>query len=71
MNSLINIRIKEERGKLYACFIDLRTAFDAVDRKLMVKKLRKLGIKGRMLKAIERIYQRMKNEVIVEGGITE
>lgn len=37
----------------------------------MGRKLKKLGVKGRMLKAIERIYKNTENEVIVGEGITD
>lgn len=70
LNSLINNSIKREKGKLYACFVDFKTAFDAVDRRIMVKKLRKIGVKGRLLKAVEKIYKRTENEIITGESVT-
>lgn len=29
-----NNKIKRKKGKLYACFVDFKTAFDSVDRKI-------------------------------------
>lgn len=37
----------------------------------MVRKLRKMGIEGKFLDIIERIYSCTENEVIVEDGVTE
>lgn len=51
--------------------MDFRTAFDSVDRKVMIKKLEKLGVKGRFMEMIERIYSCTENELITEEGVTE
>ena len=48
MNALINNKLKKEGGKLYVAFIDLKKAFDTVDRGLLFEKINKLGIKGRI-----------------------
>lgn len=60
LNSLVNNKLKEKGGKLYACFIDFKTAFDAIDRKKLIEKLREMGVRGRMLKAIIKIYEDFK-----------
>lgn len=70
LNSIINNKIKGKGGKLYACFIDIRTAFDAISRKRLAQKLKKIGIKGRMLRAIGRIYEETLNEVLAGEGLT-
>lgn len=38
-------RQKRKKGKLYACFFGFRTAFDSVDRGLLIKKMKKIWIK--------------------------
>lgn len=42
LNSLINNKIKRVGGKMYACFVDFRTAFDSVDREVMFEKIEKM-----------------------------
>lgn len=71
LNSVINNKLKEKGGKLYACFIDFKTAFDAINRKKLIEKLRRMGIRGRMLKAIVKIYEETLNEVIAGEGLTD
>lgn len=54
LNSLINNKLKKQGGKLFVAFIDLKKAFDMVDRKLLFQKLEKRGVNGRMLKMIKK-----------------
>ena len=44
-------------GKIYACFIDLRKAFDTVWHDGLLLKLQKAGIKGNMYNLIKSMYQ--------------
>jgi len=37
MNYLVNRQLSRDSGKLIALFIDLKTAFDSVDREMLVK----------------------------------
>ena len=47
-----------QKTPLYLCFMDLAKAFDTVPRKILFRKLRKLGIKGKMLRVISDLYTR-------------
>ena len=49
---------KERRHKrvLCACFLDLKSAYDRVNRALLWEVLRRLGIGGRMLAAVQSLY---------------
>ena len=60
LNSLIGNKLKNPGGKLYTGFIDFKTAFDVVDRKILLDKLEKLGLKGRILNMIENIQRNTK-----------
>lgn len=71
LNCLINNKLRMKGGKLYVGFVDFKTAFDVVDRKILVEKLGKLGMKGKMLNMIKRIYNETKNEIRTSEGITE
>lgn len=37
MNYLVNRQLSRDLGKLIALFIDLKAAFDSVDREMLVK----------------------------------
>lgn len=71
LSSLINSRLKRKKGKLSTCFVDVRTTFDSVDRDVLKRKMKKSGIKRSFLRAIDKIYQEMLNEVTTEEGISE
>ncbi|XP_015112551.1 uncharacterized protein LOC107038148 [Diachasma alloeum] len=70
LNSLIGNRIKRPGGKLYVAFLDLKAAFDTVDRDLLMEKLWKLGIRGRFYDMVKSIYKNTVNEVITGVGIS-
>lgn len=45
-------------SKVYACFVDMRRAFDELDRNLLLNRLKGIGICGNMYKAFSSIYQK-------------
>jgi exonuclease III len=47
---------KSAGGKLFACFVDFKKAFDTVPRELLWKELLEKGISGKMLAAVMAIY---------------
>lgn len=60
------IRNRKETGKqTFLCFIDFTKAFDSVDRSLLLHKLSKLGIVGKMYRAISAMFKGPKSRVIL------
>ena len=55
LTSIIEIR-KLKRQSTYTAFIDFKKAYDAIDRTILLTKLNKLEIKGRMFGAISSLY---------------
>ena len=47
---------KISRKSTFACFIDMKKAFDTVDRTLLWYKLQALGIRGEFLSAVQSFY---------------
>ena len=45
---------------MYACFVDLKKAFDSVPHNLLFNKLSQLGLAGNMLSLVENIYKKTK-----------
>lgn len=43
INYLINRQVEKKEGKLVAMFVDLRAAFDSVDRGVLIETMRKKG----------------------------
>ncbi|KAK0070818.1 hypothetical protein PV325_014027, partial [Microctonus aethiopoides] len=67
---------KLQRDSVTGCRIQaadehLKAAFDRVNRRIMMEKLWKAGVRGRMYKLIEEIYKGTYTEVRTEEGITE
>ena len=63
MNTIIENKIKEKRGKVWVMFLDLKAAFDKVNRKIIFQKMRDMGIQGNMMRLIEKIYKESKNKI--------
>ncbi|XP_024867350.1 uncharacterized protein LOC112451550, partial [Temnothorax curvispinosus] len=43
LNYLINRQVNEKKGKMVVMFVDLKTVFDSVDRRILVEAMRKRG----------------------------
>ena len=52
---------------MYCCFLDLKGAYDRVNRDLLWEVLRRLGIDGRMLGAVQALYADNSMSINVEG----
>jgi len=57
LSSIIEKSLSKRRGKLYVAFVDLRKAFDSVDRQSLFRALSEAGVSGRMLKSLMSIYK--------------
>ena len=58
-------------GKLHVVVIELKQAFDLVNRWYIWKTLRKNGIRVRMYRAVMSMYEIVKARVRVNGNVTE
>ena len=54
-----------QKRSLYVCFMDLIKAFDTVSRKILFRKLRALGIQGKMLRVSTDLYTKNKARIQV------
>jgi potassium voltage-gated channel Eag-related subfamily H protein 8 len=57
--------------RLYACFVDLKNAFDTVNRGTLIYKLSCLGIKANFLNIMKNMYREDNYCVRLEEGITD
>ena len=65
LKKLINNRFTSKK-KTFACFIDLKRAFDNVDRGILFKKLHSLGINEHFLQMMNHYYNN--SEMFVKAG---
>lgn len=56
---------------MVAIFVDLRAAFDSVDRGELIKAMRKRGVREGLTERIEELLRETKSGVRVGGGMGE
>ena len=62
------IEVSKVRGdRLFCCFLDLKSAYDCVDRALLWTVLGKLGVHGTMLRAIKSLYSNATYAMKIRG----
>jgi hypothetical protein len=71
LNHIIGNEIKKRGSKIYAFFVDLKAAFDNVERDLLWEYLRKKGINEHLVTKIEEIYEETISRVRVDGRVSE
>ncbi|XP_046145234.1 uncharacterized protein LOC123988602 [Osmia bicornis bicornis] len=71
LNFLVNRQIKKEKGKVMACFIDLKAAFDSVDRGVLMEALRERGVRKGLRERIKEVLRETKSRVRTNEGATE
>lgn len=67
-------RDKRQRGKdgrVYMMFTDMKAAFDNVERSILWRELRKKGIKEKLIRRLEKIYERTEMVVRTNQSYTE
>ena len=57
-----NMKIKN-KGTTWTLFIDLKSAFDKVDHRIMIRKLKIIGIEYTLINTIEWLYEQTKIKV--------
>ena len=72
LKHLVTNHLNAKKGnKVFACFIDLRKAYDSINHKALFHKLRKYNINGNFLSLIQNLYQKTKCAVKVNGRRTD
>lgn len=49
LNYLINRQLGKEKGKMAVIFIDLKAAFDSVDKEMLIKTMRARGMREELV----------------------
>lgn len=60
---------KAKKKSLFCCFVDFKKAFDLVNRTLLWRRLKMIGISGTMLSAIKTIYSNVTCKVKSSTGL--
>ncbi|XP_020298973.1 uncharacterized protein LOC109863175 [Pseudomyrmex gracilis] len=62
INYLINRRIAKKGGKLVALFVDLKAAFDLVDRSKLIEAMKERGMRDGIIKRVKQVIREAKLE---------
>lgn len=57
LNYMVNRQIGREGEKLVALFVELRAAFDSVDRGVLVEMIRRKGIREGLVRRVEEVIR--------------
>ena len=68
LDTIIQDRLRKKGGALYCCFVDLKKAFDWIDRRALFYKLHKLGLPARMLEFLKDYYSKSEFSVRVDSS---
>ena len=71
LNHLVDKELSKKKGKLIACFVDLKAAFDKVDGRAMMDRLKEMEVKRNLRRRITEIYRETSNMVKIEEERTE
>jgi len=71
LNAIVEKCFAKKGGKLYACFVDLKIAFDSVQREPLFEVLLKNGMNGKFMKAIVSVYKSVLSCVRIEDRYTD
>lgn len=63
LNYLVQKQINKEKRKLVSLFVDLKAAFDTVDREVLIRMLRDRGLREGLTERIEEILRETKSRV--------
>lgn len=63
LNFMIQRELRKSKGKLFAFFVNLKSAFDKVDRKILRERMERIGISRELRERIADIYKETKNTI--------
>ena len=71
LNTMIQLKLRFKRRKLYTFFVDLKQAFDSVNHSLLINKLISLGLSSKFTKTINALYSSAHARVKDANNLTE
>ena len=71
LKSVVNKYVEDQKGKVYACFIDFRKAFDTVWHDGLFHKLQQMGIRGNFLETQRSMYKNTKCAIKIDNKLTQ
>ncbi|XP_071648500.1 uncharacterized protein [Temnothorax longispinosus] len=63
LNYLINRHLGKEKGKMTVLFVDLKAAFDSVDKEVLIKAMKERGVRQGLIDRVEEVLRETKSNV--------
>ena len=70
LQTVVEKIVKKNKKKLFAVFIDFKKAYDTVDRNILMRRLKQLGINGIFLRNIVAMYTKTEYCIKLKNGYT-
>lgn len=71
LNYFVKRQLSKKRGKLVAFFVDVKAAFDSVNRGGLGKAMKDRGISERLVRKCEEIIRETRNRVKIRGKVSD
>ena len=68
LQTIIDKIVKKAKKKLYVAFIDFTKAYDTVDRDILIRRLKTLGINGIFLRSVTSMYMKTEYSIKLKSG---
>lgn len=69
--SIVETKLKKKRSKLYGFYIDLKAAFDRIERKSLFYKLHQIGISSKLINIIAELYDGNRVLIMTKDGVSD
>lgn len=71
LNYIIQSQLKKKGGKLYALFVDLKSAFTSVTHSILWRKLKNIGVSSKFIRILINLYKNAHMSVRTNDGVSE
>lgn len=71
LNFLINRQLRKKGRKLVALFVDIKAAFDSVDREILIGIMKEMGVRERLTERVEQVVRETRSRVRVGKDVGE
>jgi hypothetical protein len=71
LREVIQGRRREKRKDSYCCFLDIKKAYDTVFREGLWRRMREVGVVGKMWRVLKNIYVKVESSVVVNAERTD